>query len=484
MLPTKQMEEDDPDLAAAIRASLADAPPAPTTSISQQPYQYNGYQASAPYVPQAPIQASVPSYELAMSEFDALDSFSNAIPARQVSIDDANELFYRADRHRGKMIRSLEDSQVKAEMLDELNRKLQRAVRLYDSLLERRVASYNQPYQPYQPYQPQHQHYQQQYAEQQPQQYASMPQQQHTQQYASSVQHHQQPFAMLTGASPQPAMYAPAQQPHAMPQLQRQASVPHQVAHPHAPELHRQASLAQSHRSSQQYQQPVHDERHQQTPQYPQQYASHSEPAYHQQQAQQRSDAQQIAQPTRQPYYGPPEQQPYVSPSTQASALPPMSPPMGTHGLPQDFNYPSSPQRSNGASLPAENAPSSLSYEPAALAAAATMQSPRLESGLLQNGYAHDPPQQPALQISGPLQQGHAPQGNLSDTNAMYDAAGNKLRLQGYYSANSFPAVPQVPVGGLPIAPNGALTTHDYDQKERHHEQEVQQKEEAALIEF
>lgn len=157
---------------------------------------------------------------------------------------------------------------------------------------------------------------------------------------------------------------------------------------------------------------------------------------------------------------------------------------MGTHGLPQDFNYPSSPQRSNGASLPAENAPSSLSYEPAALAAAATMQSPRLESGLLQNGYAHDPPQQPALQISEPLQQGHAPQGNLSDTNAMYDAAGNKLRLQGYYSANSFPAVPQVPVGGMPIAPNGALTTHDYDQKERHHEQEVQQKEEAALIEF
>lgn len=149
MLPSKQLEEEDPDLAAAIRASLAEMPQphASTSQASAPPHQYSQQSSSYTYVPQASTAPSVPSYELAMDEFDSLDTFANVLQNRQASLDDASELFYRADRNRGKMIRSLENSEVKSEMLDELNRKLQHAVRLYDSLLERRISRYNQPHQ-------------------------------------------------------------------------------------------------------------------------------------------------------------------------------------------------------------------------------------------------------------------------------------------------------------------------------------------------
>lgn len=143
-MPSKDIENEDPDLAAAIRASLADMPPAPQASTSNVPYTASAPSTSYGYQPQA-VQPTVPSFELAMAEFDALDSFANAMPRGRLNGEDANELFYKADRHRGKMIRSLEDAAIKSQMLDEMNRKLQRAVKVYDQLLERRVGMYSQP---------------------------------------------------------------------------------------------------------------------------------------------------------------------------------------------------------------------------------------------------------------------------------------------------------------------------------------------------
>lgn len=153
MMPSKQLEAEDPDLAAAIRASLEEV----ARAQQQQPVATTPsalYQASAPptssytYMPQQPAPVpSVPTHELAMSEFDALDSFANVLSrnGQYTNPDDANELFYRADRHRGKMMRAMQDADVKGQTLDELNQKLQRAVRLYDALLERGIAQYQRP---------------------------------------------------------------------------------------------------------------------------------------------------------------------------------------------------------------------------------------------------------------------------------------------------------------------------------------------------
>ena len=65
---------------------------------------------------------------------------------------------------------------------------------------------------------------------------------------------------------------------------------------------------------------------------------------------------------------------------------------------------------------------------------------------------------------------------------AVYDSDGAKLRLQGYYSAASFPSVPALPVGGLPQAPNGAIP-----ERLQHANEERQQdlgRREEMLIQF
>lgn len=71
---------------------------------------------------------------------------------------------------------------------------------------------------------------------------------------------------------------------------------------------------------------------------------------------------------------------------------------------------------------------------------------------------------------------------NMIPNQAMYDSAGNKLRLQGYYNASSFPSVPDMPVGGLPSAPDSDFAEHDkYTNRERQQESE---KTEEMLIQF
>lgn len=455
--PSKQLEEEDPDLAAAIRASLADVAAAspPVASSSSTPYQ--PYQASAPYIPQAPTAPSVPSYELAMSEFDALDAFSNVLPARQVSLDDANELFYRADRHRGKMLRGLEDSRVKAEMLDELNAKLQRAVRLYDSLLERRLSSYRHSYQ-------------------QPQQQYNQPYQQPRQQYYQPSQQAQQnPHSQFQPANQQDVQRytspAPAQQAHtpynpvyglqygastSSPALDQQ----HTGYDSGAPNLHRQSSLAYDNQpySSEDPQQQHHDHMHARQPGSEERQNVHV-PQY--------SDGAYTPHPSV-PYMSPPlNQEPALHPAGEAAA-PPFQPQ-------QDFNFPTSPSRQIHVPLVAEH----QTME------AVPMSDTPLSQGAPHAGFdVNANGHRDANDVVAYGQQSQAPMQLLQHQRPpqqLFDAQGHKLKLQGMYSSASFPSVPQLPVGGLPNAHNGELTNYNEHNHEAH---EPVKKQEEALIEF
>lgn len=81
----------------------------------------------------------------------------------------------------------------------------------------------------------------------------------------------------------------------------------------------------------------------------------------------------------------------------------------------------------------------------------------------------------------------HAQQPAQPAEKAMYDSAGHKLRLQGYYTPSSFPAVPEQPVGGFPSVPNGELHDHPHAQHAAGYHtaaQEQPKKQEEALIEF
>lgn len=83
--------------------------------------------------------------------------------------------------------------------------------------------------------------------------------------------------------------------------------------------------------------------------------------------------------------------------------------------------------------------------------------------------------QAPAAPIASDAPAQH--QGSQPAEQAIYDNSGNKLRLQGYYSAASFPSVPSMPVGGLPSAPNAEIREHAI-------QQEQPKKPEEMLIEF
>jgi len=443
-MPSKQLEEEDPDLAAAIRASLAEVQPQASTSAAPT---FSSALAAAPYVytPQNVPQPSVPSYELALAEFDALDSFSAALPPRQLSMDDANELFYRADKSRGKMIRALEDSAIKTDMLAEINGKLQRAVRLYDNLLERRISRYSQPaqqgyysgpqgmpqqyqqpYQTQQPYQPEQQPS---YA-QPPQQYQYHPQQQQAQQPQHERSYQQSTQQQQYAQSPMPVydtQQTQQQQQQQTSYAQTSERNPWQESsQPEAPQGYAQQGVSQQHYIPQ-----AHEHQHQQQTEDSQYYNETPQKSYD------NSYAPPPEMSAAHATDSPQASAPYASPSQSRQNLPPMSPSL--------------------ASQPAYGQPQASVVEPHHHA----------------NGYA-----QPAHQQETERQQQSSSQ---PAENAVYDAAGNKLRLQGYYTQASFPAVPAMPVGGLPSAPNGEL-----HQQQGHHtaEQEAPKKQEEALIEF
>lgn len=418
-LPSKQMEEDDPDLAAAIRASLADAPPQASTSAA----------ASAPpkatyaYVPA--VQPSVPSYELLVSEFDALDSFSNALRDPHIRPEDANELFTRADRHRGKMYRALEDAHAKSSMLAELNQKLQHAVRLYDSLLERNISRYNQPYQA-----PPQQYYQNPQTSSQPYHTDPSyqpPQQQHTVQrhHSANYASHQQSYTL----APQPQIQSSYQAYHE-PQYATQPPLQHSNSYQSAgqptsyiqevPENY-QTTQAQPYQATGEAYQATGEDG-----QYHLQHPPTSPPQQH----------------STQTYAG--QQQPSAGDEQYYNSYPPEA---------EDQALPHQPVNGYSYGQHVEERPYIQSQTNLHHSHSASQVEPASSDHEQGTVTSHEPPQ---------AQNVNTPNG----------------RFQGFYSANSFPAVPTMPVGGLPEAPKGQFRDTEPESLRQ------ESRKEEALIEF
>ncbi|KDQ53025.1 hypothetical protein JAAARDRAFT_137843 [Jaapia argillacea MUCL 33604] len=260
-------EEEDPDLRAAIEASLREAsapkPSAPvaveTPRAEAPPFAFGtspaGYSASTSALPSVP---ALPNYDLELVEADAILTFSQTMDQVAQSKKDISrypavtELYDKANGLRPKLARSLDDSTRREQMLIEMNDKLSEAVKLYDRLLTEqvshppwRIAPVTAPYQPQQPvatpvYSPQ-------YAaastpsydwrlSQAPQQVPadgpsySQQQQQQPQQYASQVngvQTTQQPsYSQQQMYQAQPQSPLASQQPEALRQQYEQSSRP------------------------------------------------------------------------------------------------------------------------------------------------------------------------------------------------------------------------------------------------------------------
>ncbi|KAF5376903.1 hypothetical protein D9615_007208 [Tricholomella constricta] len=146
-------EEDDPDLRAAIEASLREAnapqPSAPVALESPRTeYSGPGYsQSYPPSVAQVPALPSIPTYDLEPLESDAILTFSQTIDqveaqgGRDISRYPAvNELFEKASSLRPKLALSLDDAGRKEQMLTDMHDKLSQAVKLYDQLLTEQLA--------------------------------------------------------------------------------------------------------------------------------------------------------------------------------------------------------------------------------------------------------------------------------------------------------------------------------------------------------
>jgi growth factor-regulated tyrosine kinase substrate len=166
-------EEDDPDLKAAIEASLREAnaprPSAPVAvdspRIEHPPHSYAGPGYSQSYPPSTiPALPAVPIYDLEPLESDTILTFSQTVEqveaqgGRDISRYPAvNELYDKANSLRPKLALSLDDASRKEredgsflvtigidffslkEMLSDMHDKLSQAVKLYDKLLTEQV---------------------------------------------------------------------------------------------------------------------------------------------------------------------------------------------------------------------------------------------------------------------------------------------------------------------------------------------------------
>lgn len=191
--------DDDPDLAAAIAASLREyATPAPSA-----PDDLDDGRATTPrpgeYASQTESLPLPPSLELPASDVDALLSFSHSAssqeafarqhgqwqpPHQQVQ---TQELYEKAAAARPRMARNLDEATRRHGVLISMHDKLSEAVRLYDRLLDAQMSrptQYGVPYHNAAPYPPQNTGY----SEGHPVMYPSMP----PHHYNEPEQHHQQ----------------------------------------------------------------------------------------------------------------------------------------------------------------------------------------------------------------------------------------------------------------------------------------------------
>ncbi|KAJ7222573.1 hypothetical protein GGX14DRAFT_429096 [Mycena pura] len=151
-------EDDDPELKAAIEASLRESnaprPSAPvvieTPRTEEKELTYkngSGFSQSYPpgVLPPQPV-ARIPSYDLGPLESDVILTFSQTVEQVQMQggrdmtrYPAVNELYDKANSLRPKLALSLDDTGRKEEILSDMHDKLSQAVKLYDKLLTEQV---------------------------------------------------------------------------------------------------------------------------------------------------------------------------------------------------------------------------------------------------------------------------------------------------------------------------------------------------------
>lgn len=138
-------ESEDPDLAAAIAASLRDV--ASAASAPQQTY--SSLYPSQSY---APPPTSLPSanhptlqtYDLSPTETSSLEAFTSHLaglpPSNSRLGERERDLYDRASRVMPRLERGMEDTERRKEILVEMNGKLAEAASLYERMLDERVS--------------------------------------------------------------------------------------------------------------------------------------------------------------------------------------------------------------------------------------------------------------------------------------------------------------------------------------------------------
>ncbi|KAF8907624.1 hypothetical protein CPB84DRAFT_1674768 [Gymnopilus junonius] len=142
-------DEDDPDLKAAIEASLREAqapkPSAPivveTPRSEEAPFSYSGPGYSQPPLPK------LPNYDLEPLEADAILTFNQTVEQVQTQggrdlsrYPAVTDLYDKASGLRPKLALSLDDAGRKEQMLSEMHEQLSQAVKLYDQILSQQLA--------------------------------------------------------------------------------------------------------------------------------------------------------------------------------------------------------------------------------------------------------------------------------------------------------------------------------------------------------
>ncbi|KAG6333176.1 hypothetical protein ID866_5913 [Astraeus odoratus] len=148
-------EEDDPDLRAAIEASLREANmPKPSAPVDVQPVEdshstsYAGLpQSYPPTVTPMPAVSKLTNYDLEPLEADAILTFSQTVEQVEVQGNGdmsrypaVGELYDKANALRPKLAMSLDDAGRKEQLLSEMHDKLSQAVKLYDKLLTEQIS--------------------------------------------------------------------------------------------------------------------------------------------------------------------------------------------------------------------------------------------------------------------------------------------------------------------------------------------------------
>jgi len=155
--PAVADDEDDPDLKAAIEASLREAnapkPSAPivleTPRAEELSSTYGDSLQSGSYTP-TPAQRPLPTisgYDLDPLEADAILTFNQTVEQVQAQggrdlsrYPAVTELYDKASGLRPKLALSLDDAGRKEHMLSDMHDKLSQAVKLYDQILSQQVA--------------------------------------------------------------------------------------------------------------------------------------------------------------------------------------------------------------------------------------------------------------------------------------------------------------------------------------------------------